>query len=634
MQQVNQDDYKQTIKVPLYGTDTSAGGNLFGVGEGSYCLNMVPMKVKDLMTKESHIELHKRAPFTRLVSLSGKITGDLALCEPMGNFTTVLLNDINIAVMYDYDATHPSIRIISYTSTGTVVLIGSINNSNTTGGVDITATDQVFVTEIEHTSGGSIVPALAITWKKNNGSYSDGFYAISAGGVYTAASLTKISAASFPVTLGYIITGPFQQLNGIIYIMGVNGTIYGSGGSNGTINDITLWDSNNTILNRQVPDAGVGIFRYKHHIVAFNNSSVEFFNDAGNAVPGSALANTEQAFIRFGAYSPKQIINIDDTLFWMSSAGATQTIGIYKLDGYTPVKISTPAIDLTYSIPNSSQNGRMGVYVTNGKVNLVIDRQYDTPDIVNPSLWYASAAQSVTENAPENNPSDTADYYVDAELVPETLILCYNIQDDLWWRLSNAYNTAAFLPTGNISYSGNLHLSTVMFGEEDNTPANANSILKYYVYLVDQDSASGTSFLDSDGTSSSGADPYPCMVQTRNLDFGTSNNKRISRVDIIPRAIGKDTSHTNSAYLGVTLNPQDVDEDYNNPNFWIRHYITLYNPLIVQHANYNSTITGFNNVIRFSNIGMARSVQFMFYIYNSYGIVLKDMDVTFNMMTR
>jgi hypothetical protein len=186
-----------------------------------------------------------------------------------------------------------------------------------------------------------------------------------------------------------------------------------------------------------MPDGGVGLLRYKHHIVAFGFSSIEFFNDVGNEA-GSPLEPTEQAFIKFGAPNPNAMINIDDTLYWMGSS-QDGTNGMWKLEGYSPVEITPSAYKRylnnadDFSVTEGMWRGiGLKSFFANGKRHIVINGMYD---------WI----QHQFMRSIDYERSGGAGYPTDATtgaMIPLTSgQLCYNIMDQTWWTISGVWMT-------------------------------------------------------------------------------------------------------------------------------------------------------------------------------------------------
>jgi hypothetical protein len=290
----------------------------------------------------------------------------------------------------------------------------------------------VFLTEI--TNGTSLVPGVAISYQKSDKSSGTGYYSLTVAGVFTA-SLIAIASGSFPSNLGTprIITGPFQFMNGHSYIMTLDGYIYESQFTS-AFPDITSWNTIATVTASQYPDRGVGIYRYKHLLLAFGQNSVEFFSPDNNAPPESSLVRTDQAFIKFGAASPKLVTNIDDVIYWVSY-GESDTIGVWKLEGYAPQRVSGQREHAL--IMNSIGTGAYATYFSleaillNGKKHLVLN------GVASYSLYYAAPSGSFSNADTYLANSPTSD--------GKAVIQCYNIADQIWWGMNMMNNGNCYI---------------------------------------------------------------------------------------------------------------------------------------------------------------------------------------------
>src|ERR1700676_5034522 len=201
-------------------------------------------------------------------------TSDDMVC--LANTVVTQLYDIYIAAFFD--SNNSKIYIIQYRPIAlTSTKIGEITGAN--------INDMVFITEI--VDGATLLPGIAVSYQKSDKSSGTGYYSISLAGVFTGAAtpqgLNVISSASFPSNLGTprIITGPFQHMNGHTYIMTLDGFIYESQFT-ATNPDITAWNTNATVTASQYPDRGVGVYRYKHLLIAAGQASMEFWSPDNN----------------------------------------------------------------------------------------------------------------------------------------------------------------------------------------------------------------------------------------------------------------------------------------------------------------------------------------------------------------
>lgn len=241
------------------------------------------------------------------------------------------------------------------------------------------------------------------------------------------------------MTLGKVITGPILQMNGLFYVATVDGLVYQTFTNFAYDLSAAAWNNAlNYFPTARYPDQLQGVFRYKHHLVAMGKDSIEFLNDDADltgATFGSSLTSTSQAFIKFGAISPKLVINVDDVLYWVSY-GSSTTLGIWKLDGYTPVKISTKRQDLALlrDLPNQLADPLTVLFsvVIGNKKHLGIN---------NINLYTIAYAGTSFE--------DGESYDFNASSCASN-ILMYNIEDKTWWGMVlDDGKSAKILPTSS-----------------------------------------------------------------------------------------------------------------------------------------------------------------------------------------
>lgn len=170
---------------------------------------------------------------------------------------------------------------------------------------------------------------------------------ITAGGTgYTSAPTVSfpsggiIGAAGTAVLNGYPATTVpgLAFLDDTYYVMDEQGTIYGS-----NLNDALTWDPLNFIKAGIETDCAVAIARQLSYVVAFKETTTEFFYDAANTT-GSPLSSVPNAYFRVGCASADSIAKTENQLIWI---GQTSQKGrkVMVLDGFQPQVISTPEVD-------------------------------------------------------------------------------------------------------------------------------------------------------------------------------------------------------------------------------------------------------------------------------------------------
>jgi hypothetical protein len=490
----------------------------------------------------------------------------LTLTTPLASTTTsncyynmvmTQLNDVFVCAIYD--STNTKFVIIQYRpTTGTTTKIGEI--------ASVSSTDEVFLSEL--VIGG--VPYLGVVYHNNTSTASKAYYAASSGGVFGAASLTQIVDVDFPDQLGTpdYLTGPMVQLNRITYVMGKSGKIY-----NSDYNSITSWNGAGVADAAMYPDQGIGLCRYKHHIVAFKENSIEFWNDVGNAAPATPLSRTDQAFIKFGCISPRAFINIDDTLYWVarSSSGVS---GIYNLQGYTPQKITTQDGDAI--IARSAENFTQGPHILrlwpitfNAKKHLMVG-----------SLISGAGLGIVTGMTFSGDVNSLAA----TECNTGQFMICLDNQESWFFQAAFSGLVSKFFPLAISNYqSTNISANTQYFpGSYVST--NSTTIGQNIFSIagdITNSSMSGWDF--SSATDVTGSVPV-VGFQLNNIDFNNNKRKRVHKLTLIQRGLSSNSSAANVWFcwdkqqnVGTNVNDYlqaPTQRSITLPNLGYRWYIT------------------------------------------------------------
>lgn len=541
---------REAIRIPVYSEDDLTTQNNYSSawGQGQEFINCIPQVEQNSITKEGTIVVTKRpglAYVSTSVLVDGQITGNMT---PKDHITMTMLQDVNVLAVFDH--ADSKIKILAVRpANGTIYKVGEISGCN--------VKDYCFLTELQITT--SSIPYLAVVWTKYDKSASKAYYAASSGGVLPASTLTQITDTDFPdqQTPAKVCTGRFVQLDLTTYIMTTDGYIY-----NSDLNSITAWNTLGNLQAYNYPDRGIGLIRYKNHIVAMGEASMEFYSDIGQPSPKSPLGRTDQAFIKFGCVDPKCMINIDDNLYWIAASGNV-TDGVWKLEGYTPVKISNAKRDMqianAYNQDDNSYNMYLRSIVTNGVTNLLI-----TGMIGYANVPYKSLNTTGMTDAFSTSTSDAV-----------YTTLCYCIDSGAWWGWKDA-NTSdynVFLPTGYYPVTGGLvqnkFLQFIIKGKgtTGDTPA-------YYSL-----ESSNNDNLFQDQTSAGGATAATAVcaiIQFIPLEFQSSKRKFMSKLNVVMDIVN--TSET-TASIFVVYSKDDntstggITRQITVPNTANRYYI-------------------------------------------------------------
>lgn len=385
-------------------------------------------------------------------------------------------------------------------------------------------------------------PGIATIY--NHASLSAAFYYVSTSTTtLSGGTLTQITDVDFPAnqTPAVYCVGPFVQLNDHVFIMGVNGKIY-----NSDIGSIANWNVRGVQPASIEPDTGVGLARYKQHLVAFGTNSMEFFEDAGLAPPGGPLQRTEQAFIKIGAVSARLIHNVADTLYWIAS-GENDTRGLYKLDQYTPVKLSGPAqapllhnLSIFCRLGSIILGGNQHVFVTGMQTNS--STAAVTPKLISGATFTPSGSET------ESYPPTIYDIC--------SSLLCYNVDHKSWWwwtdenvPLLNVF--VASMPAINNSFNRIVLIKSV-------TGAATSGRIDWVIFTIQDAHVTSTAipgdtpvaYTDNNGT---GTQKAVCLqIQLAPFEFNVENRKAINKIKLIADAMVKysdDSSTGNQLYF-------------------------------------------------------------------------------------
>lgn len=304
--------------------------------------------------------------------------------------------------------------------------------------------------------------------------------ATASGGItVTRTPIAKIIDVDFPS-----VVGAFVFVDGYAFVMTASGRVYGS-----DLNSIASWSASNYITANLSNDGGVSLARYKNNILAFGVDSCEPFYNAGNP-SGSVLARSDQNFFKVGAFGANSIVNVEDTIYWLGVSGS-KGAAVYRLDGYTPVKVSTAEIESLLTILTGS--------ITTGEF-----------------LYLGAASVCGSINLFLTNISR----YVETGITSSIQSLLYDVTLKIW------HGWGAGIGVGTDYQYGSFHL-----------PA----YVSYYNQVVFGGIGTGTiyrlwpsevSYFRDNTTDGADGSAYNMIVSTRKVNFGTNNRKTIKRITL------------------------------------------------------------------------------------------------------
>ena len=571
-------------------------------------INMFAEVVKNPVTGDGDIVATKR-PGIKLVDTTTPLNPDIDFSthftdptkvRPIANLAITTLFDVYIAAFEDSG----NIRIIQYRPQAkTTTLLGTI-----TSNVSYSKYDRVYLSQ--GWTGVEFAPTinLLVTWESGDGSAAKAYYGEAAAGVF--ASITQITNATDPYSpwgQGKITRGPIIQIGQQFYAATKDGVIYNTGtvvGNTARVRDTDLtagveegWVSVLNAISSMVPEEFQTIIQYKHHLVAVGRTTIQFYSNEGEAVnPGSPLLPTDQAFIKFGCLSGKHIINVDDVLYWVAY-GRENTVGLWKLDGYTPVKISTKKVDDLIRGMAQTSDGLKGGWL----FSLVIGnkKHIGITDISNTSLMYAGLVSS-------SEPSGATQLRNFTE--GQAKLGMYSLEDKTWWYLSLGDCTrilpiTSFGNTIASAYDLGAYKQYILCGIAGSTPTNT---VPQFLYEIEE--GAYLDFYTRDGSTTS---QFVCTVlQINNVQVASEKRKRINKVKLILGSSFPNFATDLSEYnLGLFYSRNNIVDDTNDIQ---SRYITIPNTFYRYYWN---------------NLGMARNLSLCFSDKSKYPFSVKWVEI-------
>jgi hypothetical protein len=378
-----------------------------------------------------------------------------------GGVLTTIVNDKIVSISIDNPGTGYSSGITLTFSSGAAAATPTVN---VTGNItDVAVTNQG--------SGYAVAPTITIVKPSTvtpTGTGTVGFTTIvvsSATGIYTGMSVTGtgvapsarvINKAGTTITVDLAHSGAVSGTmtfsdtgsNGVLtaslnsfptgaYVSGVvsldSYLFIGVAASNriynSAVGDPTSWGALDYITFEQTADTLVAITKHLNYLVAFGNTSTQFFYDNANAV-GSPLALSQSYTSEVGCASGDSIVSTDNTVIWV---GTSKIYGrsVFLMDGVTPVKVSTVAIDKHLEADTLGQIsaychkfGGHTLYILTlhgSNVTLVFD--------INEKMWYQWTQYSMM-SSDQSNPGVWMESYFRPTFYADVLGTPFALDDD------------------------------------------------------------------------------------------------------------------------------------------------------------------------------------------------------------
>ena len=153
----------------------------------------------------------------------------------------------------------------------------------------------------------------------------------------TANTVTQITDPDFP---NGVRRATYQD--GYFIVAGDNSQkFYISGLLNGS-----AWDGLDFASAEGAPDNTIGLISDHRELWLFGDTSAEIWVNTGNA--DFPFERSGNAFIEHGCAAAASVAKLDNTVFWLGADDRGSGI-VWRAQGYTPVRISTHAVEKAIS---------------------------------------------------------------------------------------------------------------------------------------------------------------------------------------------------------------------------------------------------------------------------------------------
>jgi len=200
--------------------------------------------------------------------------------------------------------------------------------------------------------------------------------------IETDDTVTEITDTNFPpkdtpaVSLAY----GGAVLNGYLFVLGTNGTVYNS--DNGSV---TSWTGTSFITAERDYDGGQYLGKHHDHIAVLGTKTIEFFYDAGNAT-GSPLARRQDIMYNVGCADGAAVWQDGDTIYFIG-VDNTGAYAAYVLDNFRLEKVENSTINAFFTQAGITQGaGMVGAGLSAFGHKYFIVTVHTTPDDILPAI--------------------------------------------------------------------------------------------------------------------------------------------------------------------------------------------------------------------------------------------------------
>ena len=521
-----------TVRIPLVGSFNQRsidGSAALTLNEDQRFLNCAFNVVQNPVTGKSTLYVEKRPGWSQdsLVSTgiasSGLIKPQL-FSSPISAFgevsSNIYLGTINVGILSGR-ALHMTETLINATSN---VLIKASDGTawyytdgakNSTSYLAFTSSGTVSCSTIADTTGmypgqlitGNTIGAGAristVNFAASTITLTVANTGNSTGAILTKEPIAQILSANFLTTGTHI--SAFAAKDGYHFYTTDDGYL-----NNSDLNTFLAYQATGRLAVQASPDPTVAVAVQKNAVIALGLNTKEVFQNAGNA-QGSPLQSVPQMTEYIGCLDQRSLTQIEDDLFWVSSPSEGD-VGVYRMSGYAAVRISTPTVDRI--IGTAANSGaiyagsfRLGGYpyasfsISVAQEGPAADLLLETGDF----LLLESGDRIILEGNP-------------AQLASFVRLLIYNIKLNIWseWDCDEA----TFIDSIG-SGTNNQLIATSRF----NTGGKIYKIDPLSVGAIYQDDGSN----------------YSTEIRTAKLDFGTSDKKYVSEINLVADTVSSGT---------------------------------------------------------------------------------------------
>jgi hypothetical protein len=535
---------QDNIRIPLYDTE---GFRVDQLGLDQNLVNCFAEVVRNPTTGDGEVVVTKRNGIQHVTTIdfTTHFTGTADTQYPIANYCVTNLVDVYVCAYVD----GTNIRIIQYRpQAGTTALLGTI------------ASISSFNHHIHFShgwTGDRDAPDITLTINYYIGSTNKAYTCKTTAGVFTAASIAQITNVKSPWGAGYLTKGPIVQYNNQWYVATADGRVFNTRNTLPNFSYVSeadivtvgpnfqSWNDLANFIGSEFPEKYEGVILYKHHLVAYGNTSIQFFTDEGEdlSAGGSPLLPTDQALIRFGVLSDRHMINVDDILYWIAYS-RDNTVGLWRLDGYTPVKISTKKQDLEFSRGFSTSYD--GTVLRSNIFPLLIGHKKHI-GVSNVFPVYSSPYVSGDIEGVTTTDTQRQDIF-------ETrgYLSMYSLEDKTWWSIWTGQDTQVFFPVTSFGdqYGGanNMDPYTQYILKSPGTFSGGGTYSHSFLYAIS--TQINPVYYDTVIDSSDPAEEHwvQCTIQTNGIEFQNLKRKRINRATIV----------VGNAYYPDSVNPTNT----------------------------------------------------------------------------